>query len=80
MISRSDLERRSAKKRNRTCADIKPNDNYGPSSESYFGANFEGCCWNDEGILDPIVGFVAECTRVPEPGTFALLGLGVAVL
>lgn len=55
----------------------EPNDNYGPGSESYLGANFEGCCWNDEGILDPIVGFVAERTKVPEPGTLALMGLGL---
>ena len=55
----------------------EPNDNYGPGSESYLGANFEGCCWNDEGILVFIIGFAAERTAVPEPSTLLLLVPGL---
>ena len=55
----------------------EPNDNYGPGSESYLGANFEGCCWNDEGSLQFIIGFAAERTAVPEPSTLLLLVPGL---
>jgi hypothetical protein len=57
----------------------EPNDNYGPGSESFLAANFEGCCWNDEGSLGEPFGFVAERTLIPEPSTALLLGMGFLV-
>jgi hypothetical protein len=57
----------------------EPNDYYGPGSESYLGANWNGSYWNDEGALGNIAGFVAERNpvQVPEPASILLMSLGL---
>lgn len=57
----------------------EPNDNTGPASEQYLGANWNGWYWNDEGALGNIAGYVAE-TVIPEPSTIILFGAGLVGL
>jgi hypothetical protein len=58
----------------------EPNDNYGPGSENHLATWGSGTWrWNDEGNLGNITGYIVEHSpeAVPEPGTMALMGLGL---
>lgn len=58
----------------------EPNDNYGPDSENWLATWGSGTWkWNDEGALGNITGYIVEhnVAAVPEPGTMALMGLGL---
>ena len=56
--------------------------NSGTAGEQYLAIGISGNFgWNDEGFLGGLYGYVVEYdTSVPEPGTLALVGLGLCAL